>query len=70
MAVILRSEDVNIVGAIGSDTDVTLVGGAQCCGAIVRFQNRGALIYVAETEEAKFAGRFGKIHWHRVCAID
>src|SRR4029077_7528989 len=52
------------------DADVIVVGGARCCGPIVRFQNRGALIYVTETEEAKFAGRFGEIDWHRVRAIE
>src|SRR5579859_583784 len=67
---IFRSEHVNVVGAVRSNADVSVVRGPRCRGAIIRFQNGGALIYVTEAEEAKFAGRFGEIDWHRICAIE
>src|SRR5689334_7544000 len=61
LAVILRVEDMDVVGTISPDADVVMIGGSEGRRAIVGFKDRAAFIYVAEAEETKLANRVAAI---------
>src|SRR6267143_1972894 len=56
LAVRVRMIDMDVVGTVGADADLILVGGTQRKRTVIRFQDRSSLIHITQREDSQFTG--------------
>ena len=70
LAVILRVEHVDVVRAVGADSDVVVIGGAEWRCTTVGFEHRATFVYIPKAEKAELADSAAAINGRCVGAVE